>query len=662
MIFDRFQNSVRVLLTVATFLSATGAFASRPAFANDVLPSRQAGPADVTVTINPLSVVRTSKFANGLTHIDDSLLWANSGSIQTAKSVVAQTVVFQNVFLMAWGTANPWPDPAQANPTHWGNLDSRIGLVLETGGTPIITLVEAPWWMKGQRQADGTTKLIPDIRGDFSPYTYTTAFTDYRGFRYPAGYVSPSPISARVLDSHMSKWLKLVEATAQRYMAPPYNVRYFQVWNELKGYYNPITNNWDYTTSAGNTSGYWAEHGYTYMYNQVYQRIKQVAANLGIPANQVNVGGPYVGFKTWSSATASGYATTEPLLMNKAYGTYDQRDVDVIKYWLQNRAGAEFIVWDGGTKNREGTNLADPYVASEKFRDTLAWLRGLDPAQYPGADTLPLSYAEWYAFPYDTTDRQVHNSVKTYAAMLYIKAGGWLTLLWGGEESDDLRLNPSFYTETGTSGGGHGLPWASSYQALKQHFGAGTPIVQTTQSSSNLGVLASPLKTMLVNKTGGTLTVAVNAISVTLHPWQVLILDTPGGGPTPTRTPTATRTPGPTATRTSTVVPSATFTPSPTANRTVVDTTKPEVLITNPANLSRVTVNTTVHIHVTVTDNVAVSEVNVFINDTLFCSDLNGCPWRVPAGARITYTIRVQAIDTSDNRTNRTIQVTSGNP
>src|SRR6185436_602761 len=134
---------------------------------------------------------------------------------------------------------------------------------------------EAPWWMKGQRQADGTVKLIPDVRGDYEPFTYTVGLTDFRGIHYPAGYISPSPIAARVLDSQMPKWLKMVQATAERYMAPPYNVRYFQIWNEMKGYYNPSTNKWDYTTSAGNTSGYHAEHGYTYMYNQVYQRLKQ---------------------------------------------------------------------------------------------------------------------------------------------------------------------------------------------------------------------------------------------------------------------------------------------------------------------------------------------------------------------------------------------------
>ena len=454
----------------------------------------------------------------------------------------------------------------------------------------------------------------------------------------------------------MDEWLKLVEATAKRYMAPPYNVRYFQVWNELKGYYNPSANRWDYNTSAGNTAGYHAEHGYTYMYNQVYQRVRAAASSLGIPLSELKIGGPYLGFKTWSDPGAGGFPTTEPLLMNKPYGTYDQRDVDALKYWLANKVGAEYITWDGGTKNREGTNLVDTYQAAEKFYDTVTWLRSLNPATYPGATTLPVSYAEWYAFPYNSVDPQYHASVKTYSAIRFIQAGGWLTLLWGGEERSVPQLNASLYTETDVSGGGQALTWAGAYQALKTYFGPGTLLVQATSSSTSVAVLASAQKTLLVNKTNSSLTVAVNGVSVTLSPYAVVLRDTVAGvSPTPTRTPTNTRTPTATATRTPT--PTATRTPT-----TAPDTTKPTVSITAPSNGGQVARNTTVTIKATAGDNRGLRNVKFYVNSMQVCADSTSpytCAWLVPGGAGLNYTLRVQAIDTSGNVANATITVTS---
>jgi len=188
--------------------------------------------------------------------------------------------------------------------------------------------------------------------------------------------------------------------------------------------------------------------------------------------------------------------------------------------------------------------------------------------------------------------------------------------------------------ETDPPGGGQGLAWADAARMLKDHFGPGTLLLATSQSGTNIGVLASPLKTMLVNKTNQTLVVAVNGVHVTLNPYRVMLIDTPpmiGPGPTPTPPPP------------------------------VGDTTGPVVTITNPRNDSRVAVGTTITIRADVTDNVGVSVVNFFINDALVCSDTDlgyKCDWPVPPAKGAVYTIRVQAIDLADNRTNRTITVT----
>ena len=240
----------------------------------------------------------------------------------------------------------------------------------------MISLSEAPWWMKGQLRADGTTQLLT-----------------------PADEWASIAYSSRVLDDKMSDWLLLVQSVATRYMAAPYNVRYFQVWNELKGYYDPKTNSYDYSDSPGDPSGPNAKHGYTYMYNLVYQALMQVARRLGIPSSAIEIGGPYVPMDTWSSTQQSAASN-----VTKTYGTFDQRPFDVVEYWLQHKDGAGFITVDGSNENDDLTEITDPFTAAEKFADIVHWLRSLDGKVYPGATTLPIWLAEWYAIPFRSVE------------------------------------------------------------------------------------------------------------------------------------------------------------------------------------------------------------------------------------------------------------------
>ncbi len=219
---------------------------------------------DVKVTVDKSTLTAISQFSPGISYIDQGLDYPqgnnNLSAVNNAKSLIKQAFPYEDTPIMAWGTPDPWPDPNQPEPTNWGYLDGRLQLISDTGGIPVITLSEAPWWMKGQLQPDGTTRLL-QASDEWSDIAY----------------------NSRILDNEMGAWLLLVQRVAERYMAPPYNVRFFQVWNELKGYYNPITNAYDYNDSPGNTSGPNATHGYTYMYNQVYNRLMQVATELNIP-------------------------------------------------------------------------------------------------------------------------------------------------------------------------------------------------------------------------------------------------------------------------------------------------------------------------------------------------------------------------------------------
>jgi hypothetical protein len=351
--------------------------------------------------------------------------------------------------------------------------------------------------MKGQLQPDGTTKLITQAE-EWSDVAY----------------------SSRILDNKMRSWLHLVQRVAERYMVAPYNVRYFQIWNELKGYYNPMTNAYDYTISPGYPDGPNARHGYTYMYNQVYSRLMQVATSLRIPTSSIKVGGPYVVMESWSSSSLQ----SNPSHFAKAYGTYDQRSLDVIQYWLQHKAGAGFIALDGSNSNKDDINIADPFTASEKFADVTRWIRSLDNTLYPGAATLPIWWAEWYASPYaNTGDGNYNNAIKSYAMIKLLEAGGGAAFSWGG--LGEGTASSGLWTAP-TVGGGQPLPWYDSFKAFKEYFAPGTPIYKTSVSQPvSIEALAAATRVMLVNKTANSITLSINNTIVTLYPYQVSVIN-----------------------------------------------------------------------------------------------------------------------------------------
>ncbi len=457
----------------------------------------------VQVTMLPRCTIATSKFSTGMTYSDASLDAGASGdatAIYNADALIAGSMDLQNTHIMGWGMPDPWPDPSTPGPTDWTALDGRMQSIVAMGGTPVITLDEAPWWMKGQLQADGSTKLL-------------TADDEWNG---------TLPYSSRILDDKMSSWLQLVQAVAERYMVAPYNVRDFQVWNELKGYYDPAQNDWDMDTSAGDPAQPVARHGYTYMYNQVYKVLMRTATALGIPDGSIMVGGPYIFLDHWEKPSQE----SNPSKLVEPYGTIDQRDLDVVQYWLQHKIGAGFITLDSSTENRgTGRVIPDPFTASDIYADMVTWVRSLDNSKYPGAATLPIWFAEWYASPHmDNTSADYDDAVKAYAMIKFLEAGGSTALIWS--TSGDNWADKGVWTSTQYVGGGQPEPWYYTLKAFKDDFAPGTKIVKSVVSApTQLEVMASAQQVMLVNKTAQTLTVSINGKIESLNPYAVRIVN-----------------------------------------------------------------------------------------------------------------------------------------
>ncbi|GHO46910.1 hypothetical protein [Ktedonospora formicarum] len=445
-----------------------------------------------------------SQLALGVTHVDDSLVYPSGNNdlaaIENVKSMLKNGMSFQNTHIMSWGLPDPWPNPVDPDPTDWSALDSRLKLSVDAGNTPVISLDEAPWWMKGRPIAGGKTEVLTESQ-EWDSIAYGT----------------------RILDNKMGDWLHLVQRVAERYMVPPYNVRYFQVWNELKGYYNPGADKYDFTVSPGNPNAISARHGYTYMYNQVYNTLIKVAQSKGIPPESVKIGGPYVFMDVWTAKDQS-----NPSIVTKPYGTFDQRSLDVVRYWLQHKAGAGFITVDSSIENREeretGALVADPFVAAAKFADIVRWVRSLDPNLYPGSTTLPVWLSEWFAYPRNQiVDANFDNALKACTMIEFLKVGGAVALAWGG--SGDGSTDLGLWTDTYV-GGGQPQPWYFSAKALKDDFAPGVKLYNTTVSApAKVEALASDQHIMLVNKTATKITVKVQQKEVELTPYQVKVID-----------------------------------------------------------------------------------------------------------------------------------------
>ncbi|MFC7762176.1 hypothetical protein ACFQY4_32160 [Catellatospora bangladeshensis] len=185
----------------------------------------------------------------GVTHAQYSIDgWSNAEARASAKAVLTATATYQNQHIMGWGALNPQPRPGVYD---WSSLDKRMALIRSTGGTPVITLCCAPDWMKGGQAGETDWKRLeaaPDRR-------------------------------------HYRDFAELAAAVARRYP----DVTHYQVWNELKGFWDEKSNRWDAAA-------------YTDLYNAVYDALKAVD-----PA--IAVGGPYVVLDTWSGGRAGGHAS-----------------------------------------------------------------------------------------------------------------------------------------------------------------------------------------------------------------------------------------------------------------------------------------------------------------------------------------------------------------
>ena len=415
------------------------------------------------ISIYAEDTLTISAFRTGVTHTQYSLdPWGNQAAIDNARILLENSTCFQNQHIMAWGAGNPWPDSAVVDESdwEWESLDRRIDLIRETNGTPVITFCACPTWMH-----------TPSKNGT----------TDWEAIE-----TAPTP-------AHYNKFAHLCAGVARRYP----DVEYFQVWNELKGFYLASENRWDYES-------------YTLMYNIIYDSVKAVNGD-------AKIGGPYITMDSWSTDLIS-----HPSELEGEYGVIDQRPLDVISYWLEHKHGAELLTVDGGTMNKDSIWITDAFTAAQKYVDIISWIR----QQEWGSDTLPVWWCEWYSYPADNAqqdDLTLNNAVMASCMIETIKAGYANAMIWQPQgDSEGCSFPLGIWTDTQITGGGQPTLYYYTQKAFMDFFSKGAVIFNTASSTEDVSVFASEHNTLLVNHLDEPVYVTVNDdVSTILDAYEV---------------------------------------------------------------------------------------------------------------------------------------------
>jgi hypothetical protein len=443
------------MVTVLLLISFMATFFATPVMA-------AAPNATVSIDLNTTDGISTLEL--GVTHTNSMWDRGNAEAVSRAKGLLNGTVSYNNVHIMGWGTENP--QPVEDGPYVWegtGQLDERVQLMRELGGEMVLTLCTAPGWMK-------------------------TSGSDWN-------------MGDRVADEHVEDFVALCRAVAERYT----DVKYFQVWNEMKGYFDSSIQNSDGTT------GNWDYIRYTDMYNRVYTAIKEVRPD-------AKVGGFYLPIAGDGSVTLgkSGSGTFMPLGV---------KDLDALDYWLKNKVGADFICvdrWLRDWHNGNDLSTADHMALTSTYKKVIEDIRA--------KTELPIWFSEYYS---DRNNIVGDQYIAAAMASIYynmIKAEGnsdVVALLWNPTEGESLVYHQLF-TSTATASGAQKTPHYDVYKAIQDRFAKGTQLYKAVSSDPNIEVLASIDKTMIINKYDTAKTVLINGnTQLILAAYEVKFVDTP---------------------------------------------------------------------------------------------------------------------------------------
>ena len=415
--------------------TATGAAATIPTVRTvttvpTVRSSGPMAPPHVSLTASgPSSAGRTFAYGYDLVRqVPKSLAIPSAqGAVQVAQS---EPGGFAAVPIMGWGVGNPELSPGTYD---FSGIARQLSFVQAAGEVPVITLCAAPDWMKGG--APGTTDW--------------------------------SNIQVAPLSQHYGDFAALSAAVARSFP----QVRYFVVWNELKGFWNPATG----VTDIG---------GYTAMYNDTFRAIKAARPD-------ALVGGPYIAMHSMSGPAPASAPTP--------WGTWGHLGAGPlweIAYWLANKAGADFVAVDGRSFTNDAGLTTDPVSSTAKYAAVDRWLET--------QTSLPIVWMESHVLPDPTTSTLDQQTAVRVAALLEMaSSGASVGLQWDPEQFP--TWDEGLWSPAGAPGGGQATPLARTLPAVLNVLAAPVTLVAGT-----------PAGTLVATGADGTVTVTYSATTASV--------------------------------------------------------------------------------------------------------------------------------------------------
>jgi hypothetical protein len=226
--------------------------------------------------------------------------------------------------------------------------------------------------------------------------------------------------------------------------------------------------------------------------------------------SDIQVGGPYVVLTSLDKGK-----TDASDQVTGAWGAADQRALDVVDYWLQNKAGAEFVAVDGSTKTRDDT-LPSVLDGAQKFADLDAWLRQ--------RTDLPIWWAEFYPdVPEDAQPGAASpaSATATLAAVAaYARSGASGALLWGPQGDPELDY-AALWTDATTEEGGQPTPLTAAWQWLVPRLAQGDIEIGRSPTSP-IVVFRAPDGAVVVNASDES--VQVSSDTEAVGPWSITVV------------------------------------------------------------------------------------------------------------------------------------------
>ena len=338
-------------LLSATSTAHTGAGRSAGADAAATPPAATAGPANLHVVPSSGGPSTPGRgFSYGFDLAYSVPTWTNLPTVQsTIQAARTGPGTFVDVPIMGWGPGNPEPSPGVYD---FSGIAKQLAFVQATGDIPFITLCAAPDWMKGGQ----------------------------------AGTTDWSQINVAPVPQHYQDFATLSAAVARAFP----QVKHFVVWNEMKGFVNPVTG----TDSAD----------YTAMYNDVYRAVKSVRPD-------ALVGGPYV-----SVRSLAGPPSPPAPSPSGPWGHVVPDSLAAISYWLTHNVGADFIAVDGRAYTNDAGLTTDPLTSTGKYAAVDRWLAS--------QTSLPIVWMESHLLPDPTVATVAQQAALRVAALLQMASSG----------------------------------------------------------------------------------------------------------------------------------------------------------------------------------------------------------------------------------------------